>query len=141
MRQQQDVTEIVGYFRGKEAQARQLCDDTGVDGGYRQIYRSLQAGYRKAADALERLSAERSAIANDVRAAVIEGLPSAETMLAYASILEKPKYQVDEKTGIKYRLATGEVVEAACAALRACAALTQPAPDAGQPSGQRQEGE
>lgn len=50
-------------------------------------------------------------------------LPKPETMLTYASILEKPKYQVDEKTGIKYRLATGEIVEAACAALRYCATL------------------
>ena len=48
-------------------------------------------------------------------------LPSPETMLTYASILEKPKYQVDEKTGIKYRLATGEIVEAACTALRVLA--------------------
>jgi hypothetical protein len=59
------------------------------------------------------------------RGAVIEALPKPETMLTYASILEKPKYQIDEKTGIKYRLATGEIVEAACAALRYCAALRQ----------------
>lgn len=52
-----------------------------------------------------------------------EVLPKPETMLTYASMLEKPQYQVDPKTGVKYRLATGEVVEAACAALRYCAAL------------------
>lgn len=50
-------------------------------------------------------------------------LPKAETLLAYASILEKPKYWVDPKTGKKYLLATGEIVEAACAALRYCASL------------------
>lgn len=55
-----------------------------------------------------------------------EALPSAETMLTYASILEKPQYQVDPKTGQKYPLATGEIVEAACAALRFCAALAAP---------------
>jgi hypothetical protein len=45
-------------------------------------------------------------------------LPTPETMLTYASILEKPQY---DKFGV--RLATGEIVEAACAALRVCAAL------------------
>lgn len=50
-------------------------------------------------------------------------LPTPETMLGYASILEKPKYEVDPKTGIKYRLKDGEVVKAACAALRYCATL------------------
>lgn len=48
-------------------------------------------------------------------------LPSPETMLAYASILEKPQYSIDPKTGRKFLLPTGEVVEAACAALRHCA--------------------
>lgn len=46
-------------------------------------------------------------------------LPSPETMLAYASILEKPKY--DDRG---FKLATGEIVEAACAALRHCAGLS-----------------
>lgn len=50
-------------------------------------------------------------------------MPKPETMLAYASILEKPQYWVDPKTGQKYLLATGEIVEAACAALRFCAAV------------------
>jgi hypothetical protein len=45
-------------------------------------------------------------------------LPSPETMLTYASILEKPKY--DERG---FQLATGEIIEAACAALCYCAAL------------------
>lgn len=48
------------------------------------------------------------------------GLPSPETMLTYASILEKPQYVVKDR--IRYMLATGEVIEAACAALRECAA-------------------
>lgn len=52
-------------------------------------------------------------------------LPKPETMLVYASILEKPQYQVDPKTGKKYLLATGEIIEAACEALRACAAAPQ----------------
>lgn len=54
-------------------------------------------------------------------------LPSPETMLTYASILEKPQYYIhtDRK---KYRLATGEIIEAACAALRYCAALTPKPP-------------
>lgn len=52
-------------------------------------------------------------------------LPKPETMLAYASILEKPQYVV--KSNIRYQLATGEVIEAACAALRYCAALAIPA--------------
>lgn len=59
-------------------------------------------------------------------------LPSPKTMLTYASILEKPKYQVDEKTGIKYRLATGEIVEAACEALRQCALAAQGSADCGE---------
>lgn len=50
-------------------------------------------------------------------------LPKPETMLMYASILEKSQYFTHPKTGIKYPLATGEIVEAACAALRVCAAL------------------
>lgn len=48
-------------------------------------------------------------------------LPSPETMLAYASILEKQQYVVHNR--IKYPIATGEIVEAACAALRHCASL------------------
>ncbi len=47
-------------------------------------------------------------------------LPSPETMLAYASILEKPQYHID-KAGLKWLLPTGEIVEAACEALRYCA--------------------
>lgn len=47
-------------------------------------------------------------------------LPSPETMLTYASILEKPQYWVDPR-GRKWLLATGEIIEAACAALRHCA--------------------
>ena len=49
----------------------------------------------------------------------IEELPAPETMLTYASILEKPQYTV--KNGARSKLATGEIVEAACAALRICA--------------------
>lgn len=45
-------------------------------------------------------------------------LPKSETMRAYASILEKPQYDTRG-----FKLATGEVVEAACAALRVCARL------------------
>lgn len=56
---------------------------------------------------------------------MLTDLPSPETMRDYASYLEKPKYHVDPKTGIRYRLATGEVVEAACAALRYCAKLAE----------------
>jgi hypothetical protein len=48
-------------------------------------------------------------------------LPSPETMLTYASILEKPQYIV--VNGHKQLLATGEIIEAACAALRYCATL------------------
>jgi hypothetical protein len=44
-------------------------------------------------------------------------------MLTYASILEKPKY--DERG---FQLATGEIIEAACAALRYCAAIRAAAP-------------
>ena len=50
-------------------------------------------------------------------------LPSPETMLTYASILEKPKY--DERG---FQLATGEIIEAACAALRHYAAIRSAAP-------------
>ncbi len=56
----------------------------------------------------------------------MEGLPKPETMLAYASILEKPQYVV--KNGVKFQIATGEIVEAACVALRYCAAQSPPAP-------------
>lgn len=48
-------------------------------------------------------------------------LPQSETMRTYASILEKPQYVVHK--GIRYPIATGEIVEAACAALRYCAEL------------------
>jgi len=51
-------------------------------------------------------------------------LPKPETMLTYASILEKPQYAIHN--GVKYALATGEVVDAACTALRHCAALASP---------------
>lgn len=51
-------------------------------------------------------------------------LPKPETMLIYASILEKPQYYIDAVTGAKYLLPTGEIIEAACAALRYCAATT-----------------
>jgi hypothetical protein len=54
-------------------------------------------------------------------------LPAPETMLAYASILEKPQYAIHK--GIKYALATGEIVEAACEALRICAAQDGPGRD------------
>lgn len=50
-------------------------------------------------------------------------LPAPETMLAYASILEKPQYVI--KNGARFKLPTGEIIEAACAALRLCAALKQ----------------
>lgn len=50
-------------------------------------------------------------------------LPKPETMLAYASILEKPQCQ-------KWLLATGEIIEAACAALRYCAHVSTTAPAA-----------
>lgn len=49
-------------------------------------------------------------------------LPKPEMMLTYASILEKPQYWID-KSGHKFLLQTGEIVEAACAALRLTAAL------------------
>lgn len=48
-------------------------------------------------------------------------LPNPETMLTYASMLEKPQHVI--KNGVKFPIATGEIVEAACAALRVCAAL------------------
>lgn len=41
-------------------------------------------------------------------------------MLTYASILEKQQYVIHK--GIKVPIATGEIVEAACEALRVCAA-------------------
>ena len=50
-------------------------------------------------------------------------LPKSETMLIYASILEKKQYWLDPKSGIRYLLQTGEIIEAACAALRYCAEL------------------
>lgn len=53
-------------------------------------------------------------------------LPKPETMLTYASILEKPQYVV--QNGIRYQLATGEVIEAACSALRQRAAATPSSP-------------
>jgi len=43
-------------------------------------------------------------------------------MLTYASILEKPQYWVDPR-GRKWLLETGEIIEAAAAALRHCAKL------------------
>lgn len=46
-------------------------------------------------------------------------LPKSETMLAYASILERPQYVI--KNGVRFPITTGEVIEAACAALRFCA--------------------
>lgn len=49
-------------------------------------------------------------------------LPAPDTMLAYASILEKPRYYV-HTDGIKYRYPDSEVLRAAAAALRHCAAL------------------
>lgn len=52
---------------------------------------------------------------------LLEELPAPETMLPYASILEKPKYEV--RDGKRIQLATGEIVEAACAALRICARI------------------
>ena len=54
-------------------------------------------------------------------------LPSPETMLTYASILEKQQYVV--KDNVKYPIATGEIVEAACAALRVCARQAAATPD------------
>jgi hypothetical protein len=51
----------------------------------------------------------------------LEQMPSPETLLTYASILEKPQYEFTR--GRKIKLATGEIVEAACAALRVCAQL------------------
>lgn len=51
----------------------------------------------------------------------MDKLPQSETMLIYASILEKPQYHV--KDGVKYLIPTGEVIEAACDALRYCAKL------------------
>ncbi len=51
----------------------------------------------------------------------LEELPAPETMLTYASILEKPQYVVHK--GKRHQLATGEIVEAACAALRICARI------------------
>jgi hypothetical protein len=55
----------------------------------------------------------------------LEQLPAAETLLTYASILEKPKYWIDPATGHRHKLATGEPVEAACAALRICARIKE----------------
>jgi hypothetical protein len=51
----------------------------------------------------------------------LESLPAPETMLTYASMLEKPQYVV--KNGARFKIPTGEIIEAACAALRLCAAL------------------
>jgi hypothetical protein len=48
----------------------------------------------------------------------LDQMPAPETLLTYASILEKPQY---DPKGI--RLATGEIVEAACDALRVCARI------------------
>jgi hypothetical protein len=42
-------------------------------------------------------------------------------MLLYASILEKPRYDVHK--GVRYLLPRGEIINAAIAALRHCAAL------------------
>lgn len=49
-------------------------------------------------------------------------LPSPETMLTYASILEKPQYYVHK--GVKLRMPESEIIKAAAAALRHCAAAT-----------------
>lgn len=46
-------------------------------------------------------------------------LPSAETMRAYASILEKPQYYIHN--GQKFLMRQGEPIKAAIAALRFCA--------------------
>lgn len=54
----------------------------------------------------------------------LDHLPASETLEAYASILEKPQYHIDAR-GRKTRLATGEIVEAACAALRICARIKE----------------
>lgn len=62
-------------------------------------------------------------------AGALADLPQPETMLTYASILEKQQYVV--KNNAKYPIATGEIVEAACAALRVCAALRSPVLPAG----------
>lgn len=53
----------------------------------------------------------------------LEQLPAPETLETYASILEKPQYWIDPRTGRRHMLATGEIVEAACAALRICARI------------------
>lgn len=58
---------------------------------------------------------------------ILHDLPQPETMLTYASILEKPRYWVDPR-GQKWLLATGEIIEAACAALRYCAQFKSSAP-------------
>lgn len=54
-------------------------------------------------------------------------LPSVETMLCYADILEKPKFDV--RNGIKYRLPNGEIIKAAIEALRFCGALRGSSPE------------
>jgi hypothetical protein len=49
----------------------------------------------------------------------LEELPAPETLEVYASILGKPQYTPMRGE----RMATGEIVEAACAALRICARI------------------
>lgn len=51
----------------------------------------------------------------------MQSLPAPETLLAYASILEKPQFYVHQ--GVKLRMPQGEPIKAAIAALRHCAAL------------------
>lgn len=53
----------------------------------------------------------------------MDALPKPETMLTYASILEKPQYYIHK--GQRFLMPTGEIIEAACAALRLCAAMKE----------------
>jgi len=51
----------------------------------------------------------------------MDALPQPETMLTYASILEKPQYYIHNHQ--KFLMPRGEIVEAAITALRVCAEL------------------
>lgn len=60
-------------------------------------------------------------------------LPAPETMLTYASILEKPQYYIHNRQ--KFLLPRGEIITAAIAALRHCASLSVPSDQRGGENG------
>jgi hypothetical protein len=77
---------------------------------------SVDADRMRAALASPQSSADRAKVG-------LEKLPSAETMLSYAAIFEKPRFDI--RNGVKYPLPNGPETKAAIIALRLCAAISE----------------